>query len=55
MLTQTILNGVYCIRLAVGAARTNETHIKKACELLDREAKLAIAAYGEQAIIEEST
>lgn len=52
MLTQTVLNGVYCIRLAVGAARTNETHIKQACDLLHKEAELAIEAW-EQSIIEE--
>jgi aromatic-L-amino-acid decarboxylase len=53
MLTQTVLNGVYCIRLAVGAARTNETHIKHACDLLYKEAELTIEAW-EQSIIEES-
>jgi len=42
LLTQTELNGVFCIRLAVGAARTEETHIKRAFELLVSEACVAL-------------
>lgn len=39
MLTQTMLNDTFCIRFAVGAAKTDEGHIKKAYELLCEEAK----------------
>ncbi|KAF8893891.1 pyridoxal phosphate-dependent transferase [Infundibulicybe gibba] len=46
LLTQTLLNGVFCIRFAVGAARTAETHINQAYELLLKEAILAIEAWG---------
>jgi len=42
LLTQTQLNGIYCIRFAVGSARTDETHIQRAFELLCAEAQLAI-------------
>lgn len=34
LLTQTQLNGTFCIRFAVGAARTTEEHIQKAYDLL---------------------
>jgi aromatic-L-amino-acid decarboxylase len=42
MLTPTVLNGFYCIRLAVGAARTEESHIQQAFELLTLEASVAL-------------
>ncbi|RDB24903.1 Tyrosine decarboxylase 1 [Hypsizygus marmoreus] len=45
LLTQTVLNGVHCIRFAVGAARTESSHIQAACDLLHTEAKLAIEAW----------
>jgi aromatic-L-amino-acid/L-tryptophan decarboxylase len=47
LLTQTQLNGIFCIRFAVGAARTDETHIQKAFELLCAEAALTISAFEE--------
>jgi aromatic-L-amino-acid decarboxylase len=53
LLTQTILNGVFCIRLAVGAARTDSVHIQSAHDLLEKEAKIAIETW-EQSIMEES-
>ncbi|KAF8070404.1 pyridoxal phosphate-dependent transferase [Lyophyllum atratum] len=53
LLTQTVLNGVYCIRLAVGAARTETSHIQQACELLHKEAELSLEAW-EQATLEEA-
>lgn len=40
MLTQTILNGVFCIRMAVGTARTELHHVERAyavlCEVADK-------------------
>ncbi|KAF9002337.1 pyridoxal phosphate-dependent transferase [Cyathus striatus] len=48
-LTQTTLNGVFCIRLAVGAARTEEKHIQQAFDLLTSEAEFALEAWGEKA------
>jgi len=42
MLTQTSLNGMFCIRLAVGAARTTEEHIRDAFTILEKEGKAAI-------------
>lgn len=47
MLTQTTLNGVFCIRLAVGAARTTETHIQQAFTLIEKEAELAIETWSQ--------
>ena len=52
LLTQTVLDGVFCIRLAVGAARTNSVHIQKAYDLLNKEAKIAIETW-EQSTVEE--
>ena len=43
LLTQTILNGVFCIRFAIGAERTEVFHIKQAYNLLQKEAQLALA------------
>ena len=39
LLTQTQLNDVFCIRFAVGAQRTTETHIQRAFDLLCFEAE----------------
>lgn len=41
-LTQTMLNDVYCVRLAVGAALTEETHIRKAFAIIEKEAQLTL-------------
>ena len=49
ILTQTELNGIFCIRFAVGATRTNETHIQKAYDLLCVEAEQAMATRKEKA------
>jgi aromatic-L-amino-acid decarboxylase len=38
MFTQTILDGVFCIRMAVGTARTELHHIDRAYNLLCEEA-----------------
>lgn len=42
-LTQTKINGVFCIRFAIGAARTTKEHIDKAWVLLNKEADAALA------------
>jgi len=42
MLTQTSLNGIFCIRLAVGATRTTEVHIRAAYDVICREAETAL-------------
>jgi aromatic-L-amino-acid decarboxylase len=42
LLTQTELNGIFCIRFAVGSARTEESHIRRAFDLLCAEAELTI-------------
>jgi aromatic-L-amino-acid/L-tryptophan decarboxylase len=52
LLTQTVLDGVFCIRLAVGAARTDSIHIQKAYDLLSKEAELTIETW-EQPTVEE--
>ncbi len=38
LLTQTVLNGVFCIRLAIGAERTRIDDIHRAYEILVEEA-----------------
>ncbi|EMD37052.1 hypothetical protein CERSUDRAFT_84071 [Gelatoporia subvermispora B] len=45
MLTQTVLNGVFCIRFAVGAARTQQEHIDTAWDLLQQEGAVAVQEY----------
>jgi aromatic-L-amino-acid decarboxylase len=45
LLTQTILNGVFCIRLAIGAVRTESYHIQRAYDLLEKEAVLTLEAW----------
>jgi aromatic-L-amino-acid/L-tryptophan decarboxylase len=44
-LTQTILNGVNCIRMAIGASRTTETHIHDAFKLISEESELTLQAW----------
>jgi aromatic-L-amino-acid/L-tryptophan decarboxylase len=46
-LTRTELNGIFCIRFVVGAARTNETHIQMAFDLLRAEGEMTIKAFEE--------
>jgi aromatic-L-amino-acid/L-tryptophan decarboxylase len=50
MLTQTALNGVFCIRLAVGAARTEPRHIQAAFELISAEADIALQLWEERGL-----
>lgn len=42
MLTQTTLNGIFCIRLAVGATRTTEAHVCTAYDVICKEAEIAL-------------
>lgn len=42
LLTQTVLNGVACIRFAVGAYRTEERHVDHAFDILQEEGHIAI-------------
>ncbi|KAF9528480.1 aromatic-L-amino-acid decarboxylase [Crepidotus variabilis] len=42
MLTQTNINGIFCIRLAVGSPFTEEKHIQQAYNVLEEEAKSAL-------------
>ncbi|PPQ95321.1 hypothetical protein CVT26_008166 [Gymnopilus dilepis] len=45
MLTQTSLNGMICVRLAVGATRTAEEHIYNAFNIVEKEAEIAIETW----------
>src|ERR1700692_4176277 len=47
LLTRTELNGTFCIRFVVGAARTNATHTQKAFDLLRAEGEMTIKAFQE--------
>jgi len=42
LLTQTVLNGVFCIRLAIGAERTRSHDIDRAYEILVEEAERTV-------------
>ena len=42
LLTQTDLNGVVCIRFAIGGVRTQECHIRRAFEMLCEEAHVVL-------------
>ena len=44
-LTQTQLNGTFCIRFAIGAARTTLAHIDRAWAILQEEAEGAQAEW----------
>lgn len=41
-----MLTGVACIRFAEGSARTDVSHIKKACELIHEEAMVTLGGMG---------
>ena len=45
ILTQTTLNGMFCIRFAVGAARTEVSHIEGAFAIICDEAHQITAGY----------
>ncbi|KAI0076732.1 hypothetical protein K474DRAFT_1201695 [Panus rudis PR-1116 ss-1] len=42
LLTQTMINGVFCVRFAVGAARTTRAHIDSAWDIIQQEASSAL-------------
>ncbi|KAJ6593608.1 pyridoxal phosphate-dependent transferase [Mycena capillaripes] len=42
-ITQTVLNGVFCVRFAIGAARTTEAHVRAAFDVIVEEARATIA------------
>lgn len=44
-ITRTVLNGVYCIRFAVGAERTEERHVDAAFSLIIGEARQVMDNY----------
>jgi len=48
LLTQTMLNGTFCVRFAVGAARTRKEHIDKAWALIQEEADIVIKEWSEK-------
>lgn len=47
MLTQTTLNGVFCVRLAIGSARTTEKHITDAFDIVSKEADAAVEVWNQ--------
>lgn len=49
-LTQTDLNGVFCFRMAIGAARTETAHVEKAFEVLREEGKKVLAEEGDKEV-----
>jgi aromatic-L-amino-acid decarboxylase len=42
MMTQTNLNGIFCIRFVIGATRTTEVHVYAAYDILCREAETTL-------------
>ncbi|KAJ7076898.1 pyridoxal phosphate-dependent transferase [Mycena belliarum] len=44
-ITQTVLNGVFCVRFAVGAARTTEAHVRAAFDAIVEEARAALVLW----------
>ena len=42
LMTQTNVNDVFCIRMAIGAQRTTEKHIREAYDILELEAKATL-------------
>jgi aromatic-L-amino-acid/L-tryptophan decarboxylase len=45
-LTQTDLNGVFCFRMAIGASRTEEHHVRRAFDVLEEEARIVLSGNG---------
>ncbi|KAJ7497029.1 pyridoxal phosphate-dependent transferase [Mycena latifolia] len=44
-ITQTVLNGVFCVRFAIGGARTTEVHVRAAFDAIVEEARAALALW----------
>lgn len=49
-LTQTDLQGTFCIRFSIGAQRTEERHVHAAFDLFNEEAKKALEEWKEEEI-----
>ena len=45
MMTQTNLNGIFCIRFVTGATRTTEDHVRAAYDILCEEAETTLAMW----------
>ena len=45
-ITHTDLNGVFCVRMAIGAERTEEGDIDKALTLIEEEARVVLSEWG---------
>lgn len=48
LLTQTEVNGIYCIRLAVGAQGTEERHILNAFHAIHQEAEIVLEEWNDE-------
>jgi aromatic-L-amino-acid decarboxylase len=47
MLTQTNLNGIFCIRFVTGATRTTEVHVRAAYDILCKEAETSLELWAQ--------
>ena len=47
MMTQTNLNGIFCIRFVTGATRTREVHVYAAYDILCKEAEITLELWGQ--------
>ena len=47
MMTQTNLNGVFCIRFVTGATRTTEVHVRAAYDILCKEAETTLEMWAQ--------
>ena len=45
MMTQTYLNGIFCIRFVVGATKTTEVHVRAAYDILCKEAETSLETW----------
>ena len=47
MMTQTNLNGIFCIRFVTGATRTTEVHVRAAYDILCKEANITLETWAQ--------
>ena len=47
MMTQTTLNGIYCIRFVTGATRTTVVHVRAAYDIVCKEAETALEMWSQ--------
>ena len=47
MMTQTNLNGIFCIRFVTGATRTTEVHVRAAYDILCKEAETTLEMWAQ--------